>query len=84
MGQKNSVFVLINKSVLGTEKDVLFGVIYIQPYHKDKNPDNIMSLEEQLIDLGGRFPNTYLMLTGDFNARTSDAMDFVPRMLIRT
>jgi hypothetical protein len=81
-GLKHSVFLLIDKALFGCDKDVIFGVIYVQPYDCVKNPDNILLLEDQLLDITSTYPDNYVLLTGDFNSRTADEPDSAPRISV--
>lgn len=59
----------VSKSLVKTSEDILFGVVYIPPPEsRFHNVDEIELLEVETIS--SCIQNDYVLLTGDFNART--------------
>jgi len=72
---ENAITVTIDKSLWGTDKDILLLACYVPPegspaYHGLELKDGIQILEEAVSALISD-NNYYLMMFGDFNARTS-------------
>ena len=74
----NFLFLLIDKSLLGLEKDVLYANAYIppegSPYYSSSgnDSDGIAILEDSIIDNVLLDNDVYVLLNGDLNSRTSN------------
>ncbi|VDI19453.1 Hypothetical predicted protein [Mytilus galloprovincialis] len=65
----------ISAEMFGTVEDVLIGSIYIPPENSlYKIPDAINELEQEFLNFSLNYK--YILLTGDFNSRTSIDSDF--------
>ncbi|CAG2198186.1 unnamed protein product [Mytilus edulis] len=65
----------ISSEIFGTEEDVLIGCIYIPPENSIyKTQDAINDLEQEFLNFSLNYK--YILLTGDFNSRTSTDSDF--------
>ncbi|CAG2232459.1 PLG [Mytilus edulis] len=65
----------ISSEIFGTEEDVLIGCIYIPPENSIyKTQDAINDLEQEFLNFPLNYK--YILLTGDFNSRTSTDSDF--------
>ncbi|CAG2195708.1 unnamed protein product [Mytilus edulis] len=65
----------ISAEIFGTVEDVLIGSIYIPPENSlYKIPDAINELEQEFLNFSLNYK--YILLTGDFNSRTSIDSDF--------
>lgn len=69
------IWLKIDKNILQLDKDILLCSCYIPPKHSPYfNPDTLLNLEND-INLFKR--NSYIVLAGDFNARTGVEIDFI-------
>ena len=69
------IWLKITKNILQLDKDILLCSCYIPPKHSPYfNPDTLLNLEND-INLFKR--NSYIVLAGDFNARTGIENDFI-------
>ncbi|VDI16015.1 Hypothetical predicted protein [Mytilus galloprovincialis] len=65
----------ISSEIFVTEEDVLIGCIYIPPENSIyKTQDAINDLEQEFLNFSLNYK--YILLTGDFNSRTSTDSDF--------
>ena len=65
----------VNKSLLGTTEDAIFGVVYIPPEgSRYSTNDCFLEIEQELINITNG--NNYVCLFGDFNSRTGHLEDF--------
>ena len=66
----------INKSLTNTEEDLIFGIVYIPPENsRFLINDELMTLEMEITETCSKYK--YVVLTGDFNARTSNLPDYM-------
>ena len=66
----------ISKKVFNTDEDIYVGAIYIPPNDsKFYNPDEIENFNVEITNMC--VPNKYVLLMGDFNARTQNKQDFL-------
>ena len=66
----------LDKKVLDTDKDLLFGIVYIPPENSIYNTgDPYSELENEFLSL--REKNKCICLIGDFNARTACDPDYI-------
>ena len=68
--------------MLGLQRDFLLAVVYIPPenakvYELYDDNNGINLLEDVLTMLLHEFKNLLIVLTGDFNARIGDMLDFI-------
>ncbi|MEW8548622.1 MAG: reverse transcriptase family protein [Candidatus Thiodiazotropha sp.] len=79
--QTESDYVLwieIDKIFSKTDENVILGTIYIPPENSNYyNEDEFMILETEITSFCAR--NKYVLLTGDFNARTGELRDYTER-----
>lgn len=69
-------WIKISASLLKIDEDVLIGNIYIPPGNSVyKIPDPINELEQEYLKFSANYK--YILLTGDFNSRTSNDLDFI-------
>ena len=74
----NAVFLLIDRTILGLDKDVLSANVYIppegSPYYNitGVNGDGISNLEDCLFDTVLLDNDVYVLLNGDLNSRTAN------------
>ena len=74
----NAVFILIDRTVFGLDKDVLSANVYIppegSPYYNitGVNSDGVSNLEDCIFDNVLLDNDVYVMLNGDFNSRTAN------------
>ena len=74
----NFVYLMIDKSLFGLEKDVLYASVYVppegSPYYNitGLSSDGIAVLEDSLIDNVLLDNDVYVLLNGDLNSRTSN------------
>ena len=70
------LWVKFEKTLFGTEEDPAFGVLYIPPAQsRFLNDDEYSNLETEITTMCGR--SSFICLTGDMNARTSELCDFI-------
>ena len=74
---ENVIVVKIHKDLLSVNKDIMLVCTYIHPYDSPfwkyhQNGYGMEVLEQCLLDLQDGYDDFYLMLTGDFNARTAN------------
>ena len=74
---ENTVVLLIDKDLLGGEKDLLLISVYIPPcdsnyWNTSQNGFGIESLENTILDLSNVYVNSLVVICGDLNARTAD------------
>ena len=80
----DSIVLLLKTSLYeNMNNDILFYITYISPeastiYNNLHESNGILNLELNIETLREKYPNCYLYLAGDFNARTSDFLDFIP------
>ena len=66
----------INKSLTNKEEDLIFGIVYIPPENsRFLINDELMTLEMEITETCSKYK--YVILTGDFNARTSNLPDYM-------
>lgn len=70
------LWVNFEKTLFGTEEDPVLGVLYIRPAQSSfLNDDEYSNLETEITTMYGQ--SSYICLTGDMNARTSELCDFI-------
>lgn len=70
------LWVKFEKTLFGTEEDPVLGVLYIPPAQsRFLNDDEYSNLETEITAMCGQ--SSYICLTGDMNARTSELCDFI-------
>jgi hypothetical protein len=82
MDKQENISLLFDKQMLHLEKDLLMCFAYVPPegasFYNDKQETNgVQHLELDVLDLTSRYPDTHLLLAGDFNARTGNKQDFI-------
>ncbi len=66
----------LDKMLFGTEKDVLLGNVYMPPHNSPyAYQDMFADLEMSLLEMN--YANYHVILVGDFNAHTSDCVDYI-------
>ena len=73
----NVVWCKISKTVLGRQKDLFMGGLYIPPTYSPYFDDNLFENLEHDVEKFSKLGN--IMMLGDFNARTGFASDFVSK-----
>ena len=73
-----SIWLKIDKAVLGFDKDLYLGAIYLPPEHSSYNVNNILNewdvVEKEISLFKAKGP---ILLCGDFNSRTATDEDFI-------
>ena len=64
-------------------KDLILCITYISPegspiYSNQSDNTGVFLLDETLLNLKHEYPDCYLYIAGDFNARTRDFRDYIP------
>ena len=77
----NSDYILwfeIDKGLMKTTENLLIGATYIPPDNSVfYNEEEVVLLENEITSFSSKYK--YIMLTGDFNARTSELRDYTER-----
>ncbi|MCG7878877.1 MAG: hypothetical protein N0C90_21475, partial [Candidatus Thiodiazotropha endolucinida] len=67
----------LNKSFANTNEDIIFGAVYVPPENsRFLINDELMILEMEITQMCSKY--NHVVLTGDFNGRTSNACDYLP------
>ena len=79
----DAVVLLIKGSKFNGMKDIILYIAYVSPegssiYHNRQEVNGITLLEQNIISLKLEYPDCYLYLAGDFNARTKTFLDYIP------
>ena len=76
--QDNMVILQFSKNLCGTDKSIIFKAVYIPPSNSvyyDIEPDivnGVSMLESALLEITEHYPDCYICVTGDLNARTGN------------
>ena len=66
----------LDRSMFSTDEDLILGVLYIPPFQsRFLNEDEYFCLETEIASMCSL--SSYVCLTGDMNARTSQLCDFI-------
>ena len=75
------IFIQINKTVFGTDRDIILAFVYIPPYgspfYKTEALSCIELLEHRFMSLPINLSEYYFILCGDFNVRTGERLNFI-------
>lgn len=80
---RNCVLLYFNASVFHRMQDIILCFTYVSPegsaiYNISDETDGIIILENYLVTVKSEYPDCSLLITGDFNARTKNFLDFIP------
>ena len=65
----------IDKTICSTDQNIIIGAVYIPPENSNYfNDDEFSNLEAEIMSVCSS--HKYVLLAGDFNARTSELRDF--------
>ena len=72
------LWVEISKTLTQTEENVILGVVYIPPENSNYyNEDEFLILENEILSFSSE--NKFVLLSGDFNAKTGQLRDYTER-----
>ena len=72
-----ALWLTIHKTLTEFPENMILGAIYLPPENsRFLNDDDLNSLENEISEMANN--HKYIMLAGDFNARTSSLSDFIP------
>ena len=71
---EDAIWVKVKKELTGEEKDIYIGTCYLNPARKDKNPQHIINLTENILSLKNK---GHVIINGDLNARTGGLDDTI-------
>lgn len=74
----------VKASCFQSMQDVIMYFTYVSPhgskiYNNLEENNGIILLENKIADIKFQYPNCFFFLAGDFNARTKDFFDFIPK-----
>jgi hypothetical protein len=76
----DSVYLLIDKTILQLDHDIILGTLYVSPEHslcyQGNEKDGLDILQDCLYEINAKY-DARLILTGDFNCRTGHLDDFI-------
>ena len=78
---KLGIFLLLDRKFFGSDKDVLFCCVYIQPeysniYNLFAGDNGILMLQDMLVDIRTKH-DCQIIIMGDMNSRTANLDDFI-------
>ena len=77
---QNVVLITIDKTILRLNKDILLCAVYVPPERSpmySRDSDGIENLEQIILDAYAQLNDFYLIIAGDFNARTGELPDYI-------